>query len=130
MKTVKLQTETRFQMVDVTAQVRKIVRESGVMSGLCLVFCPHTTAGVTLNENTDENVRKDFMQALADAVPRDGRYAHAEGNSDAHVKASLVGSSVQVLVENGKLVLGTWQAIYFCEFDGPRSRQLVVSVRG
>lgn len=151
MKTVKLQTESRFQMVDVTAQVRKIVRESGVMSGLCFVFCPHTTAAVTLNENTDENVRKDFMQALADAIPRDGRYAHAEGNSthqvgespgsatrapepgsnsDAHVKASLVGSSVQVLVENGKLVLGTWQAIYFCEFDGPRSRQLVVSVRG
>ncbi len=130
MKTVKLQTESRFQMVDVTAQVRKIVRESGVMSGVCFVFCPHTTAAVTLNENTDENVRKDFMQALADAIPRDGRYAHAEGNSDAHVKASLVGSSVQVLVENGKLVLGTWQAIYFCEFDGPRSRQLVVSVRG
>jgi secondary thiamine-phosphate synthase enzyme len=116
-------------MVDVTGQIRKIVKESGVMSGLCFVFCPHTTGGVTLNENTDENVRKDFMQALAAAVPKDGPYVHAEGNSDAHVKASLVGSSVQVLVENGKLVLGQWQAIYFCEFDGPRSRNLVVSVQ-
>lgn len=129
MKTVKLQTDARLQMVDVTGQIRKIVKESGVMSGLCFVFCPHTTGGVTLNENTDENVRKDFMQALAAAVPKDGPYVHAEGNSDAHVKASLVGSSVQVLVENGKLVLGQWQAIYFCEFDGPRSRNLVVSVR-
>jgi secondary thiamine-phosphate synthase enzyme len=127
MKTLKLSTESRVQMVDVTAEIRKIVRESGVMSGACFVFCPHTTAGVTLNENTDADVRRDFDLALARAIPRDG-FTHGEGNSDAHVKASLVGSSVQMLVENGKLVLGQWQAVYFCEFDGPRSRNLVVKV--
>ena len=115
-------------MVDVTDQVRKVVRDSGLMSGLCFVFCPHTTAGVTLNENTDADVRKDFDLALARAVPREG-FTHSEGNSDAHVKASLVGSSVHILIQNGKLVLGQWQAIYFCEFDGPRDRTLIVSVR-
>jgi secondary thiamine-phosphate synthase enzyme len=98
------------------------------MSGTCLVFCPHTTAGVTLNENTDADVRRDFDTALSRAIPREG-FTHSEGNSDAHVKASLVGSSVQMLVENGKLVLGQWQAVYFCEFDGPRSRNLIVRVR-
>ena len=128
MKTLKLQTESRVQMVDVTGEIRKLVRESGVMSGSCLVFCPHTTAGVTLNENTDADVRRDFDTALSRAIPREG-FTHSEGNSDAHVKASLVGSSVQMLVENGKLVLGQWQAVYFCEFDGPRSRNLIVRVR-
>lgn len=128
MKTLKLQTTTRVEMVDVTEQVRRVVRDSGVMSGLCFVFCPHTTAGVTLNENTDPDVRTDFERALAEAVPRQGPYVHSEGNSDAHVKASLIGSSVSILVENGKLVLGQWQAVYFFEFDGPRSRTLVVKV--
>jgi secondary thiamine-phosphate synthase enzyme len=127
MRTLKLGTSSRVQMVDVTAEVRKLVRESGVMSGMCFVFCPHTTAGITLNENTDPDVRRDFDLALARVVPREG-FTHDEGNSDAHVKASLVGSSVTILVENGKLVLGQWQAVYFCEFDGPRSRTLVVSV--
>ncbi len=128
MKTLKLQTTSRVEMVDVTEQIRRVVRDSGVMSGLCFVFCPHTTGGVTLNENTDPDVRTDFERALAAAVPRQGPYVHSEGNSDAHVKASLIGSSVAMLVENGKLVLGQWQAVYFCEFDGPRSRTLVVKV--
>jgi secondary thiamine-phosphate synthase enzyme len=128
MKTLKLQTTSRVEMVDVTEQIRRVVRDSGVMSGLCFVFCPHTTGGVTLNENTDPDVRTDFERALAAAVPRQGPYVHSEGNSDAHVKASLIGSSVTMLVENGKLVLGQWQAVYFCEFDGPRSRTLVVKV--
>lgn len=128
MKTLKLQTTSRVEMIDVTEQVRRVVRDSGVMSGLCFVFCPHTTGGVTLNENTDPDVRTDFDRALAAAVPRQGPYVHSEGNSDAHVKASLIGSSVTMLVENGKLVLGQWQAVYFCEFDGPRSRTLIVKV--
>ncbi|HEY8370564.1 MAG TPA: secondary thiamine-phosphate synthase enzyme YjbQ [Thermodesulfobacteriota bacterium] len=130
MKTLKLQTTSRVEMVDMTEPIRRVVRESGVMSGLCFVFCPHTTAAVTLNENTDPDVRTDFDRALAAAVPRQGPYVHSEGNSDAHVKASLIGSSVTLLVENGKLVLGQWQAVYFCEFDGPRSRTLVVKVLG
>ncbi len=113
-------------MIDVTDQVRRVVRESGVMSGLCFVFCPHTTGAVTLNENTDPDVRTDFDRALSAAIPRQGPYVHSEGNSDAHLKASLVGSSVTMLVENGKLVLGQWQAVYFCEFDGPRTRTLIV----
>jgi secondary thiamine-phosphate synthase enzyme len=127
MKTLKLETRSRVQMVDVTADIRKLVKDTGVMSGLCVVFCPHTTAGVTLNENSDPDVRTDFERALARTVPNEG-FTHDEGNSDAHVKASLVGSSVQLLVENGKPVLGQWQAVYFCEFDGPRSRTLVVKV--
>ncbi|HEX7127377.1 MAG TPA: secondary thiamine-phosphate synthase enzyme YjbQ [Thermodesulfobacteriota bacterium] len=130
MKTLKLQTTSRVEMVDMTEPIRRVVRESGVMSGLCFVFCPHTTGAVTLNENTDPDVRTDFDRALAAAVPRQGPYVHSEGNSDAHVKASLIGSSVTMLVENGKLVLGQWQAVYFCEFDGPRSRTLVVKVLG
>jgi len=104
------------------------VRESGVQSGVCVVFVPHTTAGVTINENADPDVVRDMDAALGKAVPWSANYAHAEGNAAAHVKASLMGSSVTVPVEEGRLVLGTWQGIYFCEFDGPRKRRVHVQV--
>ena len=115
-------------MIDVTSQVRAIVADSGVESGVCVVFVPHTTAGVTINENADPNVTRDILHALDRAVPWRADYRHTEGNAAAHVKASLMGSSCTLVVRGGSLVLGTWQGIYFCEFDGPRQRKVYVQV--
>jgi secondary thiamine-phosphate synthase enzyme len=124
-------TRSRSEMVDVTGQVQAAVRDSGIRDGDAVVFCPHTTAAITINENADPDVVHDVLLALDEAVPRsNARFRHAEGNSDAHTKSSLVGCSTQVLVRDGGLVLGTWQALYFCEFDGPRNRRLIVQVRG
>lgn len=130
MTRIDVRTERREQLVDVTARVAEAVRESGVREGWALAFCPHTTAGVTINENADPDVVTDVLAALGRLVPRDAGYRHAEGNSDGHVKASLVGSSVTVPISEGRLVLGTWQAVYFCEFDGPRGRKLLVTTLG
>ena len=117
-------------MIDLTDRVAAAVGASGVRDGLVTVFVPHTTAGVTINENADPDVVHDMLAALDRAVPwRQEFYQHSEGNSAAHVKSSLVGCSAQVLVRDGKLVLGTWQAVYFCEFDGPRSRRAVIAVQ-
>jgi secondary thiamine-phosphate synthase enzyme len=126
--TIKIRTSSRSDMVDITSQVRQIVSESGISDGVCIVFAPHTTAGITINEGADPNVCTDILGKLNDLVPRDGRFLHMEGNSDSHVKASLVGSSVSVIVEKGSLVLGTWQKIFFCEFDGPRSRRIYLTI--
>ncbi|MBW1763530.1 MAG: YjbQ family protein [Deltaproteobacteria bacterium] len=126
--TIKIRTSSRSDMVDITSQVRQIVSESGISDGVCIVFVPHTTAGITINEGADPNVCTDILGKLNDLVPRDGRFLHMEGNSDSHVKASLVGSSVSVIVEKGSLVLGTWQKIFFCEFDGPRSRRIYLTI--
>lgn len=133
MDLVRLQVETteRAQLVDLTERVRQVVRASGIASGLCHVFCPHTTAGLTVNENADPDVGHDLLLALRNAVPPEaspGRYRHGEGNSDAHVKASLVGASALLPVEGGALVLGTWQGVFLCEFDGPRRRTVQVKV--
>ena len=118
-------------MIDITGRVDAVVREAGVQNGDVVVFCPHTTAAITINENADPDVVHDLLLALDDIVPRSrAEYRHAEGNSDAHCKSSLVGCSEQVLIKDGGLVLGTWQAVYFCEFDGPRSRRVIVQVRG
>ena len=120
-----VRTRSAHELVDVTDEVRAAVRASRVREGLLVVFVPHTTAGVTIQENADPDVQRDLLLALENAVPArpsQGAYRHAEGNSDAHVKASLVGSSATVIVANGDLVLGTWQGIYLCEFDGPRAR--------
>jgi len=117
-------------MLDVTAQVADAVRESGTTNGFCCVFVPHTTAAVTINENADPSVARDIDAALTQLVPFAAGYTHSEGNSAAHIKAVLVGSSEMVPVVNGRLQLGTWQGIYFCEFDGPRSRKLCVQVVG
>lgn len=130
MRKFEIRTRAREEIVDLTAEVGRLVAASGVAEGLCVVFVPHTTAAVTINENADPDVKADILMALRKAVPDSLPYEHAEGNSPAHVKASLVGSSVTVIVADGKLQLGTWQGICFCEFDGPRSRQVWVHVIG
>jgi secondary thiamine-phosphate synthase enzyme len=128
MKTLEIRTRAGEEIVDLTSEVQGVVASSGAKDGLCVVFVPHTTAGVTINENADPDVRADILTALRRAVPDNIPFAHSEGNSPAHIKASLIGSSVTVIVEDGKLLLGTWQGIQFCEFDGPRSRKLYVQV--
>ena len=128
MPSFEVRTTVHSQLVDVTSQVSRIVADSGVSRGVCVVFVPHTTAGVTINENADPDVQRDMLSALEKVVPWRGDYHHGEGNAAAHLKASLMGSSVTVLVESGRLALGTWQGIYFCEFDGPRQRRVRVQV--
>jgi secondary thiamine-phosphate synthase enzyme len=126
MNEFSLQTHSRFEMIDITEAVRKSVREEKIESGMACVYTPHTTAAVTLNENADPDVPLDILTALDRSVPLSAGYRHAEGNSAAHVKSSLVGASEMVIIENGRLVLGTWQSIFFCEFDGPRTRKVYV----
>ena len=128
MKSFSLRTSTRSEMIDITGEVRGIVRESGVCEGICRVFIPHTTAAVTINENADPDVSRDILAALDKIVPWNDRYRHTEGNAAAHVKSSLFGASETVFVEGGDLVLGTWQSLFFCEFDGPRMRRVLVKV--
>ncbi|BFL39342.1 YjbQ family protein [Agathobaculum sp. NSJ-28] len=128
-KEYTLHTE-REGLYDVTAQVREAVRESGVQSGAAVIYCPHTTAGITINENADPDVRHDLLLGLREAFPDRRAFRHAEGNSAAHLKSSCVGTSQLVLVEDGCLLLGTWQGVYFCEFDGPRTRRFQVKVLG
>ena len=126
---ISLTTQTREQFLDVTDHIAKLVAESGVQSGVVSLFVPHTTAAITINENADPSVVNDVLKGLAEIAPhRTPYYRHREGNSDAHIKASLLGPSLQVIVEGGKLVLGNWQGLYFCEFDGPRSRKLYVKI--
>lgn len=129
MKTQEFTLHTdREGMYNVTTQVRTAVRESGVQSGMAIVYCPHTTAGITINENADPDVQHDLLLGLAAAFPDRREFRHAEGNSAAHLKSSCVGASQRVLIENGHLLLGTWQGVYFCEFDGPRTRRFYVKV--
>ncbi len=129
MKEITLHTTDHDQFVDITGQVQDAVTATGMVDGLCTVLVPHTTAGITINENADPDVVTDMLHALAKVAPwTSPQYRHGEGNSAAHVKASLMGHSVQVLVRNGRLQFGTWQGIYFCEFDGPRTRKAWVHV--
>jgi len=123
---LSIETDTRVALVDVTDVVANALGASGLREGAALVYCPHTTAGLTINEHADPSVRRDIAMALERLVPEDLPFAHLEGNSDAHVKASLIGASVLVPVEGGRPTLGTWQGIFFCEFDGPRRRRLLV----
>ena len=127
METVQIRTHEREEMVDITGAVRNVVREKGWNSGAVLVYCPHTTGAVTINEGADPDVVRDVIVNLRKLIPHRGDYHHAEGNSDSHIKTSLFGPSQLVIVENGELQLGTWQKLYFCEFDGPRSRKLWVT---
>ena len=124
-----LRTNKRTEMLDITAEVAHAIGEMGLQDGVCTVFVPHTTAGVTINENADPDVPRDILQEINKIVPFEDDYAHSEGNAAAHLKSSLVGCSVQVIVREGKPVLGTWQGIFFCEFDGPRSRRVIVDAR-
>ncbi|HEY8463577.1 MAG TPA: secondary thiamine-phosphate synthase enzyme YjbQ [Bacillota bacterium] len=123
---IKIATRSREEFVEITATIRGLLEESGVKNGVCYVYIPHTTAGVTINENADPDVILDLNRGLERLVPTTGDYHHREGNSAAHIKAALLGSSVAVPVVDGRLALGTWQGIYFCEFDGPRSRSYQV----
>ncbi len=128
LKKLTVDTSKHTQLVNITSMVREAVAESGVREGICTVFVPHTTAGVTINENADPDVVRDLISELGKLVPWEDGYRHAEGNSAAHLKASLMGFSQQLIVDGGSLVLGTWQGIWFCEFDGPRRRSVCVKV--
>ena len=125
-ETISVRTNKRIEMVDITFSVQQQIENAGLEDGICTVFVPHTTAGVTINEGADPDVCIDIVRKLNELAPPDDGYRHREGNSDSHIKASLVGSSVSVIIEKGRLVLGTWQKIFFCEFDGPRSRKVYV----
>ena len=125
---LSLRTTQHTQMVNITRLIQEAVTESGVQSGICTVFIPHTTAAVTINENADPDVVRDFTMEIGKLVPWEDGYLHAEGNSAAHLKASMIGFSEQIIVDGGRLVLGTWQGVYFCEFDGPRSRSVYVKL--
>lgn len=126
-KKISVRSQHQEELMDITDEVQRAVEVSKIKDGICLVFTPHTTAAVTINENADPDVVRDILYGLDKIVPREG-YRHAEGNSPAHIKSSVIGCSQQIIVEKGKLLLGTWQGIYFCEFDGPRQRQVYIEV--
>jgi secondary thiamine-phosphate synthase enzyme len=127
-ETIEIRTGSRIEFVDITSKVREAISGSGVGDGIAVVFVTHTTAGVTINEAADPSVVTDINTKLSQLVPHRDAYRHAEGNSDAHIKASLMGSSAHLIVSGGKPILGTWQGVFFCEFDGPRSRRVLVTV--
>jgi secondary thiamine-phosphate synthase enzyme len=127
----RVSTRDRNEMVDITQQVGSAVKESGISDGIVTVYCPHTTAAITINENADRSVVHDILLTLNELIPHNrSGYRHVEGNSDSHCKSSLIGCSRDVMIANGSLCLGTWQGIFFCEFDGPRNRKVLVQVRG
>lgn len=126
MKQFTIRTNSNFAMVDITDRIRTLLKESQIKSGVCYVFVPHTTAAVTINEKADPDVVKDIIRTLDRLIPLNDHYRHMEGNAAAHVKSSLLGASQTVFIEGGDLVLGTWQSIFFCEFDGPRTRKVFV----
>jgi secondary thiamine-phosphate synthase enzyme len=123
---ISMKTTARSEMLDITSSVQKEIANAGASEGVCVVYVPHTTAGITINEGADPSVCRDILEKLKELVPPNAGYRHMEGNADSHIKASLMGSSVSVIIEKGGLLLGTWQKIFFCEFDGPRSRKVYV----
>ena len=125
---LSVKTSSKTELIDITSKVAKWVKDSGVSEGLCMLYVPHTTAAVTINESADPSVRGDIMMVLNQIIPWDANYKHLEGNSPAHIKSTLVGASELVAIENGSLVLGTWQGLFFCEFDGPRTRKVHVRI--
>ncbi len=129
-KHINIDSSKRSEFIDITARIESLVESSEVSDGICHLYVPHTTAAVTINEGADPSVKRDIIASLDKLVPHIGDYMHMEGNSDAHIKATLTGNSDAIFIEKGSLVLGTWQAVYFCEFDGPRSRQLMVKIVG
>lgn len=127
-ETLSVQTRSRIEMIDMTLRIQKVVDQSGIQEGLCVVFVPHTTAALTINENADADVQRDIIQHLSSLIPHKSSYRHAEGNSDSHIKVSLSGSSETILITQGRLLLGTWQSVFLCEFDGARNRKCCVKV--
>lgn len=130
METIRVKSGSRMELIDITAEVQEVISNSGVKEGTAMVFVSHTTAGITINESADPAVAHDIVSKLAELIPHKGGYRHMEGNSDAHIKASLMGSSINLIISGGAPVLGTWQGVFFCEFDGPRSRKVLVKVTG
>lgn len=128
MEKITVTTSNQVELIDITRNIQQLVSKTKTEKGVCTVFVPHTTAGITINENADPSVRKDIIKALSKVIPFSDNYAHNEGNSAAHIKASLLGFSISVIIENGSLQLGTWQGIYFAEFDGPRTRQVWIKI--
>jgi len=125
---ITIKTRSRMELVDITGEVQKAVKDSGVKEGICYLYVPHTTAGITINEGADPSVAKDINNTLRNLVPPDAGYSHMEGNADSHVKTTIVGPNTFVFIKDGRLALGTWQAIFFCEFDGPRTRKVLIKV--
>ncbi len=123
-----VRTSRRNELIDITQKVREVIRKSGIRNGICVVYVPHTTAAVTVNEHADPSVAVDIENALTRLVPPNAGYRHLEGNADSHIKTTMVGPSITLIVENGDLLLGTWQGVFFCEFDGPRTRKVYVKV--
>jgi len=130
LKNLTISTKSSSDFVNITSKVKKIVRNSDTQNGFCLIYCPHTTAGITINEASDPDVKADISKELNKIIPFNDNYAHLEGNSAAHIKATLTGSSAVVPIVNSELILGTWQGIYFCEFDGPRNRTVLIQIAG
>lgn len=126
----EVKTSARTQMIDITSEVRKFIVESGIKEGLAVIHIPHTTAAVTINENADPDVQKDMTKFMDRLIPHENWFAHSEGNSDSHIKSSLFGCDQTIIIEKGQMLLGTWQGIYFCEFDGPRSRKVLIKIMG
>jgi secondary thiamine-phosphate synthase enzyme len=126
-QTISVNSRSRTELIDITGQVQEAVKKSGLKNGVCHLFVPHTTAGITINEGADPSVKRDILTSLNRLVPFEGDYQHAEGNSAAHIKTTMVGTSAICLIEDSQLVLGTWQAIFFCEFDGPRTRRVYIA---
>ncbi len=128
LKRLNISTNSQTELLDITDEIQHVLSESKIQTGLCQVFIPHTTAGITINENADPSVKRDILKELNKVIPFDDSYHHSEGNSAAHIKSSIIGVSLSLLVENNRLQLGTWQGIYFCEFDGPRSRKIWIKI--
>jgi len=128
LKNINVRTKTRTEFIDITSEIQRLVNDSNIKNGTCYLYAPHTTAGITINEGADPSVVKDIQNTLSKLVPHNLNYSHTEGNADAHIKSTLVGVSKTVPIDNGKLALGTWQSIFFCEFDGPRNRSVLVKI--
>ncbi|MDD2679436.1 MAG: secondary thiamine-phosphate synthase enzyme YjbQ [Candidatus Omnitrophica bacterium] len=128
MEKINLKTNKRVELIDITAKIQSALAKAKINHGVCFIFCPHTTAGLTINENADPSVKSDIINTLNKLIPPDAGYAHSEGNADSHVKSSLFGPALTIFIENGSLSLGTWQAVYFCESDGPRPREVWIKI--
>ncbi len=125
---IEIESSKRIELLDITGQVNTLIQKSGVREGICFLHVPHTTAGITINENADPDVSHDILELTSRLIPKDDNYAHLEGNSDSHIKSSLFGATINLIINDGKLLLGKWQCVYFCEFDGPRNRSLHIKI--
>ncbi|MEJ2249118.1 MAG: secondary thiamine-phosphate synthase enzyme YjbQ [Candidatus Lokiarchaeota archaeon] len=129
-KEINIKTKKREVLIDIKDKIKPTIKENNIQEGVCKIFIPHTTAGITINENADPSVKDDIIKHLKQFIPINANYSHREGNSDAHIKTTLTGSSIDILIHNGKLMLGTWQGIMFAEYDGPRSRKIYLQICG